>query len=65
MLAELYTPRHDPLAVLEQRDRGAISVYAQNRDYHDVVKKRLKRLGRWLLEAAPGPRSRFSSTPRR
>ncbi|MEX5728172.1 epoxyqueuosine reductase [Rhodovulum iodosum] len=54
MLAELYTPEADPLAVLERRDRGAISVYAQNRDYHDIVKKRLKRLGRWLIEAAPG-----------
>jgi epoxyqueuosine reductase len=49
MLAEPYTPEHDPLAVLEQRDRAAISVYAQNRDYHDVVKKRLKRVGRWLV----------------
>jgi len=31
-----------------------ISVYAQGRDYHDLVKKRLKRLGRWLLDQAPG-----------
>ena len=54
MLAEVYTPDHDPLDVLKQRDRAAISVYAQNRDYHDLVKKRLKRLGRWLLEQAPG-----------
>ena len=30
MLAEAYTPEHDPLEVLAQRDRGAISVYAQN-----------------------------------
>jgi len=52
MLAESYAPEHDPLAVLEQRDRGAISVYAQGRDYHDLVKKRLKRLARWLLDAA-------------
>ncbi len=50
MLAEAYTPEHDPLAILEQADRAAISVYAQNRDYHDLVKKRLKRLGRWLIE---------------
>ncbi|NOX41154.1 MAG: tRNA epoxyqueuosine(34) reductase QueG [Alphaproteobacteria bacterium] len=50
MLAESYAPSHDPLAVLQQRDRGAISVYAQNRDYHDLVKKRLKRVGRWLIE---------------
>ena len=49
MLAEPYTPTHDPLAVLEQPDRAAISVYAQNRDYHDVCKKRLKRVARWLV----------------
>ncbi|SIO48806.1 epoxyqueuosine reductase [Rhodovulum sp. ES.010] len=54
MLAEPYTPDHDPLDVVKRRDRAAISVYAQNRDYHDVVKKRLKRLGRWLIEQAPG-----------
>ncbi|SMC60248.1 tRNA epoxyqueuosine(34) reductase QueG [Primorskyibacter flagellatus] len=52
MLAENYGPSHDPLEVLDQRDRAAISVYAQNRDYHDVVKKRLKRVGRWLIDAA-------------
>lgn len=50
MLAEPYTPDQDPLDVLEQRDRAAISVYAQGRDYHDVVKKRLKRVGRWLVD---------------
>ncbi len=52
MLAEPYTPTHNPLDVLEQRDVAAISVYAQNRDYHDIVKKRLKRVGRWLVEDA-------------
>ncbi|MFV2038236.1 MAG: tRNA epoxyqueuosine(34) reductase QueG, partial [Paracoccaceae bacterium] len=54
MLADNYTPGHDPLEVLGMPGRGAISVYAQNRDYHDVVKKRLKRLGRWLLQQEPG-----------
>lgn len=54
MLAEPYTPAQDPMAVVGQPDRAAISVYARNRDYHDVAKKRLKRLGRWLLEQAPG-----------
>ena len=54
MLAEPYTPEHDPLAVLEEPHRAAISVYAQNRDYHDVVKKRLKRVGRWLIGQVPG-----------
>lgn len=53
MLAEAYTPDHDPLAVLETPDVAAISVYAQGRDYHDIVKKRLKRVGRWLIEQHP------------
>ena len=38
-----YGPEHDPLDILERRDEAAISVYAQNKDYHDVLKKRLKR----------------------
>ncbi|QPM91555.1 tRNA epoxyqueuosine(34) reductase QueG [Pseudooceanicola algae] len=54
MLAENYGPDTDPMTILDARDRAAISVYAQNRDYHDVVKKRLKRLARWLIDAA-GP----------
>ena len=49
MLAEVYTPTEDPLRLLAMRDRGSISVYARGRDYHDLVKKRLKRLGRWLV----------------
>ncbi|MDC0737804.1 tRNA epoxyqueuosine(34) reductase QueG [Cognatishimia sp. SS12] len=49
MLGESYTPKHDPRAVHSRADRGAISVYAQNKDYHDLVKKRLKRLARWLI----------------
>ena len=54
MLAEPYTPEHDPLDVLDQKDCAAISVYAHGRDYHDVVKKRLKRVGRWLIDQVPG-----------
>ncbi len=53
MLAESYAPQHDPLAVLGQPEKGAVSVYAQGRDYHDIVKKRLKRLARWLIEQEP------------
>ncbi|MEH6647811.1 tRNA epoxyqueuosine(34) reductase QueG [Sulfitobacter sp.] len=53
MLAESYAPEHDPLAVLERPDLGAVSVYAHGRDYHDIVKKRLKRLARWLIEQEP------------
>ena len=37
-----YGPEHDPRAVLAMPDRAAISVYAQNRDYHDIIKGRLK-----------------------
>ncbi|WP_244540245.1 tRNA epoxyqueuosine(34) reductase QueG [Kaistia soli] len=44
MLGLNYGPESDPRAILEQRDRGAISVYAQNRDYHDVIKGKLKLL---------------------
>jgi epoxyqueuosine reductase len=43
-----YAPAADPLAALARRDRGTISVYAQGRDYHDVVKSHLKALGRWM-----------------
>jgi len=49
-----YVPATDPLATLALPDRATISVYAQGRDYHDVVKRRLKALGRWLIGAAPG-----------
>ncbi len=50
MLAMNYGPDSDPLEALERRSRAAISVYAQNRDYHDLVKKRLKQVARWLAE---------------
>ncbi|MBE2277986.1 MAG: tRNA epoxyqueuosine(34) reductase QueG [Rhodobacteraceae bacterium] len=62
MLAEAYTPESDPLAGLAQRDRGVISVYAQGKDYHDLVKRRLKRLGRWLLDQAGGEIKVFVDT---
>ena len=62
MLAESYTPEHDPTEVLSYKDRGAISVYAQNKDYHDLVKKRLKRLARWLIGEAGGEVKVFVDT---
>jgi epoxyqueuosine reductase len=49
MLGVSYGPDEDPLTILQQRSRGAISVYAQGDDYHDVIKKRLKALARWLV----------------
>ncbi len=53
MLAEVYTPDHDPMEAVRQPGRAAVSVYAQGKDYHDLVKRRLKRLGRWLLDQVP------------
>ena len=53
MLGVNYGPDENPLSILEQRTRGAISVYAQGDDYHDLIKKRLKALARWLVAASP------------
>jgi epoxyqueuosine reductase len=57
-----YAPGEDPLAVLAQRDRASISVYARNRDYHDLVKSRLKALGRWMAQHFPAPLKVFVDT---
>ena len=51
-LAFSYGPDEDPLAVLSRPDRAAISVYARHRDYHDVVKGKLKELAQHLLADA-------------
>jgi epoxyqueuosine reductase len=45
-----YGPAEDPMIQVRRRDRGAISVYAQGRDYHKVIKTRLKGFGRWLAD---------------
>ncbi len=47
-----YAPAHDPLALADEGGVGRISVYAQGGDYHDVVKRQLKALGRWLAQDA-------------
>ncbi|RYE10791.1 MAG: tRNA epoxyqueuosine(34) reductase QueG [Hyphomicrobiales bacterium] len=44
MLGVNYGPDSDPLATLTRRDRGTISVYARNRDYHEIIKGKLKEL---------------------
>ncbi|SLN68645.1 Epoxyqueuosine reductase [Roseivivax jejudonensis] len=62
MLGESYTPDHDPLEALAARERGTVSVYAQNRDYHDVLKKKLKRLARWLVAEGGGDVKVFVDT---
>jgi epoxyqueuosine reductase len=52
MLGLNYGPSSDPLAALAVKDAGAISVYARHRDYHDVVKGKLKQLATFLVAAA-------------
>jgi epoxyqueuosine reductase len=54
VLGTNYGPAENPLALLDHPDRAMISVYAQNRDYHDLIKKRLKQLARWLVEQSGG-----------
>ncbi|HVJ01974.1 MAG TPA: tRNA epoxyqueuosine(34) reductase QueG, partial [Sphingomonas sp.] len=49
-----YAPAADPLALADAGEIGRISVYAQGADYHDLIKRKLKELARWLVEAAPG-----------
>jgi len=53
VLGMSYAPAHDPMALEDAPERARISVYAQGRDYHDVVKKRLKALARWLVAERP------------
>ncbi|MCP9627857.1 tRNA epoxyqueuosine(34) reductase QueG [Rhodopseudomonas palustris] len=62
MLGVNYGPASDPRSILEATDRGAISVYAQGDDYHDVIKARLKQLARWLVAAAGGEVKVFVDT---
>jgi len=53
MLGMSYAPAVDPLALAEESGVGRISAYAQGQDYHDIVKKGLKALARWLIAAVP------------
>lgn len=62
MLGVNYGPDSDPLAILKQPTRAAISVYAQGDDYHDLIKKRLKALARWLVAAVPSDVKVFVDT---
>jgi epoxyqueuosine reductase len=52
MLGMSYTPAADPMALAEHPERARISVYAQGRDYHDVVKGALKRVAGWMAHEA-------------
>lgn len=57
-----YAPGVDPLALADAPEHGRISVYAQGGDYHDVVKRALKALARWLVETAGGDVKVFVDT---
>jgi epoxyqueuosine reductase len=57
-----YAPQEDPMALRDARARGAISVYAQGRDYHDTLKRRLKALAQWIETRWPGELKLFVDT---
>ena len=61
-LAMNYGPDHDPMGNLKIRDAGNISVYARGRDYHDVLKKRVKQLARWMAGTLGGEVKVFVDT---
>ena len=62
MLGLSYGPERDPLAILGMRARGAISVYAQGADYHDMIKTKLKMLAARVQRFAPGEVKIFVDT---
>jgi epoxyqueuosine reductase len=57
-----YGPNHDPLDDLKAFGTGAVSVYARGDDYHDVLKKRLKRLAGFMIETFGGDAKVFVDT---
>lgn len=62
VLAMNYGPDNDPRDLLSHKDRAAISVYARNRDYHDVMKGRLKEIAGKIVARAGGDVKVFVDT---
>ncbi|MGN6571743.1 MAG: tRNA epoxyqueuosine(34) reductase QueG, partial [Pseudolabrys sp.] len=62
MLGLNYGPDENPLAILAQRSKAAISVYARGDDYHELIKKKLKEIARWLVAEAGGDVKVFVDT---
>ncbi|TVV74064.1 tRNA epoxyqueuosine(34) reductase QueG [Sphingomonas solaris] len=62
MLGLSYAPKDDPLRLAGEPGVARISTYAQGQDYHDVVKKALKALARWLIDRAGGDVKVFVDT---
>ena len=54
IVSDVYTPPFNPLNSLDYKNRGNISVYAHGKDYHNVIKKKLKRVGGWLVNNVQG-----------
>ena len=62
MLGMNYGPDTNPLDALDVKEKGVISVYARGHDYHDVIKKKLKKLARRLVEETGGAVKVFVDT---
>ena len=62
VLGTNYGPKQPALSLLDHPERANISVYARNKDYHDIVKRRLKQLARWLIAEAGGDVKVFVDT---
>ncbi len=54
LLGMSYAPQGDPLALLAEASHANVSVYARHRDYHDLIKGRLKLLASWLAARTSG-----------
>ena len=52
IVGQSYAPDDDPMTLLAEQDKGVVSAYAARRDYHDVVKGKLKQLAQWLAHAS-------------
>ncbi len=57
-----YGPKDDPLALLKEKGRAVISVYAQGKDYHDIVKSKLKQVASWFHQKTGGEVKVFVDT---
>ena len=62
IVTDVYTPNINPLNFLNYKNRGNISVYAHGKDYHNVIKKKLKRVGGWIIKNVQGDIKIFVDT---
>ena len=62
MVGMNYGPDHDPRDLLSQPNKANVSVYARGRDYHDIIKKKLKHLARWIVQEKPSELKVFVDT---